>query len=188
MYNGEFFNDFGVAAELGNKVLPALNEQLKRGKVIHTEHLNEIVANMLDIYSGIDAIFKHETEIAGVALRVQQHSERNWETFTIRYSRNTGTETEYSKRVRQIYCKDNNQFYPHYTCQVYMDKTNCLIGGGFCLTRDLFDIALSYEPFATKLPGLDMHRLPPVYVNINALDGNTFVVVPFYKFTRILLF
>jgi hypothetical protein len=181
MYTGEFFNDFGVASELGNKILPVLNERLKRGEVIHTEHLNEIVAKMLDIYSGIDAIFKHETEIAGVALRVQQHSERNWETFTIRYSRNTGAETEYKKS------KNNNQFYPHYTCQVYMGKDNCLIGGGFCLTKDLFDIAASYEPFVTKLPGLTL-RLPPVYVNVNASDGNTFVVVPFYKFTHILLF
>jgi len=102
-YNGDFDNDFETATEFGNIIIPVLNSHLKNNaEVIHTEHLKEIVAQLLDQYSGIDGILKMDNNIAGVALRVQQHSNKNWGTFTIRYSRSTGTETEYSKRKRPL--------------------------------------------------------------------------------------
>jgi len=177
-YNGDFNNDFGVAAEFGNIIIPILNSHLKNNaEVIHTEHLKEVVAQLLDRCSGIDGILKMDNNVAGVALRVQQHSAKNWGTFTIRYSRHTGSETEYSKRKRQIYA--SNVFYPHYTCQAYLDNENKLIGGAFCLTKDLFDVIIPYEPFTEKCD---------VYLQQNFSDGNTFIVCPFSKIERILLF
>ena len=177
-YNGDFDNDFETATEFGNIIIPVLNSHLKNNaEVIHTEHLKEIVAQLLDQYSGIDGILKMDNNIAGVALRVQQHSAKNWETFTIRYSRCTGSETEYSKRKRQIYT--SNVFYPHYTCQAYLDDDNKLLGGAFCLTKDLFDAVIPFEPFTEKCD---------IYLQHNRSDGNVFIVCPFYKIKRILLF
>lgn len=181
MYNGEFKNDFNVASELGNILLPVLNKYFKKGNVIHTEHLGESVANLLDKYSGIDGLFISDKDISGVALRVQQHSQRNWETFTIRYRRHTGTLTEYEKRKKQIYNSNDRVFYPHYTCQAYFSGDNILLGGAFCVTKELFDIAIKYEPF---------NQCDTVYIQTNSSDGNTFIVVPFNLFAdeRILKF
>lgn len=177
-YNGDFDNDFVVAADFGNIIIPILNSHLKNNaEIIHTEHLKEVVAQLLDQYSGIDGILKMDNNIAGVALRVQQHSSKNWGTFTIRYSRSTGTETEYSKRKRQIY--GSNVFYPHYTCQAYLDNYNKLLGGAFCLTKDLFDVVIPYEPFTDN---------GEVYLRQNGSDGNVFIVCPFSKVKHILLF
>lgn len=177
-YNGDFDNDFKTATEFGNIIIPILNSHLKNfAEVIHTEHLKEVVAQLLDQYSGIDGILKMDNNISGVALRVQQHSAKNWGTFTIRYSRHTGSETEYSKRKRQIYT--SNVFYPHYTCQAYLNNDNELLGGAFCLTKDLFDIVIPYEPFTEK---------DDVYLKQNSCDSNIFIVCPFSKLKRILLF
>lgn len=182
-YNGKFDNDFKVAAELGNIILPVLNTYFKNGgEVIHTEHLNESIAQLLDRYSGVDAIYKNGYDISGVALRVQQHSDTNWKTYTIRYSRHNGSETEFNKRLRQIYSSNNHIIYPHFTCQAYMDKDNKLLGGGFCLTKELFDVARKYGPPFKKKGESD------VYLQVNKSDKNQFVVVPFKLLTRILLF
>lgn len=177
-YNGEFENDFVVANELGEILIPILNAKLKHGQVIHTENLKESVAQLLDKHSGVDGVFLSKKDLAGVALRVQNHSSKNWETFTIRYQRATGTETEYSKRKRQIY-NSHPSFYPHYTCQAYFDNEKNLLGGAFCLTKDLFDIAIGFEPF---------EEAKEVYIQNNKSDGNTFIVVPFSIIERKLIF
>lgn len=182
-YNGEYYNDKKTSDEHGKIVLSVLNNYFKKGEIIHTENLNESIAQLIDRCSGIDALYKCEYNISGVALRVQQHSERNWQTFTIRYERSTGTETEYAKRKRQIYNDKGHIFYPHFTCQAYLSDENKLLGGAFCLTRDLFDIAIKHEPF--KLRGQSV-----VYKDKNKSDGNWFIVIPWvlFKKERILLF
>ena len=64
-YNGDFDNDFETATEFGNIIIPVLNSHLKNNaEVIHTEHLKEIVAQLLDQYSGIDGILKMANNIA----------------------------------------------------------------------------------------------------------------------------
>lgn len=173
-YNGEFKNDFKVASFFGDAVMDILNERLDNKEFVHTENLRETVAELLDHYSGIDGLMKSDGDLSGVALRIQKHSSKNWGTFTIRYSRHTGTKTEYSKRKREIYNIANDVFYPHYTCQVYFDNNDRFLGGAFCLTKDLFDIAIKFEPF-NKTGN-------PVYLQTNRGDNNTFIVVPFELF------
>jgi hypothetical protein len=180
-YNGNYINDFSVATTMGEMLIEVLNTKFKPSyNLIHTEGLNDFIARLLDKYSGIDALLKNEKDLAGVALRIQKHSEKNWKTFTIRYSRHTGTETEYEKRKRQIY-NSYPSFYPHYTCQAYYSSDNTLLGGAFVPTKDLFDIAKQYEPFNTN---------STVYIQKNTSDNNTFIVVPFSEFkeNRILIF
>ena len=177
-YNGNVKNDIDVANSLGTMLIDTLNPMLKSGcKVVHTEILKESIAKMLDVYSGIDAVLLSKSDMSGVALRIQKHSNKNHKTFTIRYSRSTGVETEYSKRKRQIY-NGYPSFYPHYTCQVYYDDENKLLGGAFCKTKDLFDVAIKNEPLT---------RYGDVYIQVNTKDNNEFVVVPFSKIKRIVL-
>ncbi len=171
-YNGSLKNDINVANMFGEKLLGMLNPLLKEGSsIIHTEILNETISNLLDKYSGIDGVLLSKKDLAGVALRIQKHSDINWGTFTIRHSRHTGTETEYSKRKRQVY-NGHPSFYPHYTCQAYFGKENNLLGGAFCKTKDLFDVIMAHEP-------LTKNKRNGVYIKTNTGDGNTFVVVPF---------
>ncbi len=179
-YNGNLKNDVGVANMLGEKLLGILNPLLKDGcSIIHTEVLNETLSSLLDRYSGIDGVLQSKKDLAGVALRIQKHSDTNWGTFTIRHSRHTGAETEYSKRKRQIY-NGYPSFYPHYTCQAYFGNKNNLLGGAFCKTKDLFDTIISHEP-------LTKNRHNGVYVKTNSGDGNTFVVIPFHLINPIVI-
>jgi len=178
-YNGNFKNDFDYATELGKKLLPILNSKLKRGYIVETENLNDIVSKWLDIYSGIDGLLMDEKDVSGIALRIQEHSSKNWETFTIRYERSTGSETEYIKRKRQIYNKQC--FYPHYTCQAYFSNEGELLGGAFCLTKDLYDVLLKNEPFT-------YNKTNNIYLERNNSDNNIFIVVPFKQLNRKLIF
>lgn len=179
-YNGEFKNDFKQAGELGGLLVEFLNNKIPKDyNIIHSEVLlDETIAQMLDKYSGIDAVMKSKKDVSGVALRIQTHESRNWGTFTIRYSRATGTETEYSKRIRQIY-DGHPSFYPHYTCQAYYDNKGVLIGGAICSTKNLYDIVKKYEPFTVR---------DKIYLQTNKSDGNCFLVVPFDMIEKVMLF
>ncbi|HSH53115.1 MAG TPA: hypothetical protein VK982_15430 [Bacteroidales bacterium] len=175
MYNGDFSNDFEHAGKLGKKLLVKMQQVMNNVDIIHSEVLDGEIAKLLDKYSGIDAVYKIGNDVGGIALRCQQHSNRNWETFTIRYERSTGTETSYSKRKREIY-EGYPSFYPHITAQGYFNDFGNFLGGGMCYTKDLFDIAKGYEPFDTKRS---------VYLQTNGSDNNTFIVVPFNKLDKI---
>ncbi len=171
-YSGQYDNDFAVANVFAEKLIEIVNPLLKEGcNIIHTEIMNETISNLLDKYSGIDGVLLSKKDLAGVALRIQKHSDINWGTFTIRHSRHTGVETEYSKRKRQMY-NGHPSFYPHYTCQAYFGKENNLLGGAFCKTKDLFDVIVEKEPLSTS-------KEKDVYIQYNKDDGNTFIVVPF---------
>lgn len=174
MFSGEnnnFENDFGYASELTQKLLPILNKNIK-GSVVQTEHLKDKVATILDQYSGIDGLYKKDG-ISGLALRCQDCQTKNWRTFTIRYSRHTGSKTEYEKRLESII--SGNEFYPHYTCQAYFDDKKNLLGAGFVFTVDLFEIAQKYDPFK---------EYGSIYLQTNGNDDNTFIVVPFDMFSK----
>jgi hypothetical protein len=178
-YNGCFDNDFKEANELGLLLIAAIEGKLKQGaRLIQTESLNESVARMMDMYSGVDGMMLYDDSLSGVAFRIQNHSDKNWGTFTIRYSRSSGSETEYNKRIKQIY-GNHPSFYPHYTCQAYFNTQKELIGGAFCLTKSLFDVARKYEPFKDR---------SDVYLQENMSDGNSFIVVPFNMVKPIVLF
>ncbi len=174
-YNGEYINDIEHAINLGNWVIPIINQHLVHGKILHTENIKEFLAELLDKYCGIDGMYIHtNNDIGGVALRIQECEHKDWGTITQRYSRATGTITEYEKRCRQLYENNEKCIYPHYTAHIYANtKKKIIYGGGFCFTRDLYDIIRNYEP-------LEDHyqiRNQLVYLDINRSDNNMFVVV-----------
>ena len=178
-YNGDYRNDIEVACELGSHVIKALNPLLKnQNKLLQTENMDNELAKILDRLSGIDAVMINKNGISGVGLRIQQYKNKSFHTFTIRYKRSNGSETEYAKRKRQIY-EAEPTLYPHYTLQAYLDDNRNIISGAFCKTKSIFDACLMHEPFETR---------NKVYIQKNTSDGNEFLVVPYSEVTPIVVF
>ena len=182
-YNGRYANDSKAAYRLGASVVQMINPILKNDYIIlQTENMDNQLAKLLDTLSGIDAIMFNKNGISGVGLRVQQIKDKfgryvAYHTFTIRYSRSTGAETEYAKRKRQIYNAEPS-FYPHYTLQAYLDGENKLISAAFCKTKSIFDAAIKYEPFDKKAS---------VYLQTAKVDGNKFLVIPYSEIQPIIV-
>lgn len=80
----------------------------------------------LDTLSGIDGwhILREEHAIRGIASRVQPvgDGEKRWDTFTIRYSRPSGSPTEYQKRLHALQNAERGFLLPHITTQAYVAK------------------------------------------------------------------
>lgn len=76
----------------------------------------------LDQLAGIDAWqICDGTGMRGIASRVQRDkSNKAWDTFTIRYSRPTGAETEWTKRLRAVANIREGWLFPHLTVQAYI--------------------------------------------------------------------
>lgn len=176
-YNGEFKNDFKVAGDLGGDLIKYLNENVltkNNSKIIHSEVLNESIAKLLDLHSGIDAVMLSDKGLSGVALRIQKNTNKNWGTFTIRYKRTSGNPTEYQKRIKEIY-DGHPTFYPQFTVQAYYDSNDKLLGGAIVKTKTMYDIVMKHgEPFEKNKNGKN-----GIYLQTNQSDGNSFIVVPF---------
>ena len=93
--------------------------KLISGKIYTIECQDNEVLMLLDQKSGIDYIRENKKGLQGIAARVQWG--KNWDTFTIRTQRHTGTKTEYKKRLEQI---KNGYFYPAFTLQAYFNNRN----------------------------------------------------------------
>lgn len=172
MYNNNYSNDQKHANHLGGILITEMKDIMNDNiEIIHSETLDGEVSLLLDQYSGIDAVYKFKNDLGGIALRAQQHSDKNWETFTVRYSRSTGTETSYAKRMRQIY-NSHPTFWPHITVQGYFDNNEVFLGGGMCYTKEIYDLLKGYDQFTSN-------KKDGVYLQTNSDDGNEFLVIPF---------
>lgn len=106
------------------------------------------IARQLDILAGIDiwqAVSNYG--VRGIASRVQWISKlfKPYNTFTIRYIRDSGAETEFVKRSRAI--KNGDCIYPYYTCQAYISephKTGEFLSCAVAKTTDIFDAIEKY--------------------------------------------
>lgn len=105
------------------------------------EYPDRELNRVIDMYGGIDLILKSKTGLRGVASRIQpsnpNYPNKNWRTFTVRYSRESGVDTEYQKRSDAI---KNGCLYPCYTLQAYLDENENLLGYALCKTRDLLTL------------------------------------------------
>lgn len=178
-YNGIYKNDIEIACQLGSHVITILNPLLKnQNNLLQTENMDNELAQILDRLSGIDAVMINKNGVSGVGLRIQQYKNKSFHTFTIRYKRANGSETEYNKRKRQIY-EAEPTLYPHYTLQAYLDDNRNIISGAFCKTKSIFDACLIYEPFEKR---------DKVYIQKNSYDNNEFLVIPYSEITPIVVF
>jgi hypothetical protein len=150
------------ADALPRLVWPRLGPLVGGGEYVAVE---SIFSRDLDALAGIDAwqVRRDVGRMRGLACRVQW-TEVAYDTFTIRVSRSTGSETEYTKRLEAIrsVC---GWLYPALTIQAYVTRsTDRLLSAAAVFTRTLYE-------FAER----ERHRLT---VRTNGQDGNTFIVVP----------
>lgn len=130
------------SAERFNRLIKDdLLEHFKSEYIAVEEHPDRELNRVIDMYGGIDLILKSKTGLRGVASRVQpsnpRYPNKNWRTFTVRYSRDSGAETEFKKRSNAI---KNGCLYPCYTLQAYLDENEELLGYAICRTKDLFNL------------------------------------------------
>jgi hypothetical protein len=162
MYN-KWTTDLGVSIKALSRVKPII-ESLLSGKIHNIESSNDEILILLDSKSGIDYIIEDNVGLKGISARVQ--FEKVYNTFTIRYKRESNTKTEYQKRVDQI---SDGYFFPAITMQAYFDNRHDLNiqTMAFCMTRDLYNF-LEYN--SDKV--------------ITKKSDNLFKVVSWYAFSR----
>ena len=117
---------------------------IKFGKEIDIQNP---ILKLLDTKSGIDYIRENKHGLQGIASRVQWGNA--WNSFTIRYKRHSGTETEFEKRKQQI---SNGYFYPAFTLQAYFDNRtdNNLLSIAVIKTTDLYKFAEEYPNYVRQ--------------------------------------
>lgn len=130
-------------------VWPSIKAKCGGGEIKPVEVIrdNEI-ARDLDVLAGID-IWQTITGIGcrGIASRVQFGSTA-WDTFTIRYSRESGAKTEYQKRLEAIN-SSRGIIYPYLMCHAYISMDDQLLSCGLARTVDIFD-AIPHDAIRTK--------------------------------------
>lgn len=124
-------------------VWPAIKGRLGGGEIVPVESVaDKGMATMLDQRSGIDAWhLSADKQVRGIASRVQW-SNTPWNTFTVRYARDSGAKTEYEKRKHDIHA-NAGWLYPHLTVQAFIaggkTETGSLLSVGIIKTKSLID-------------------------------------------------
>lgn len=124
----------------------------------------------LDWIAGIDGFqVVRPGGMRGIASRVQ-YTDSPFETFTIRYKRSSGAETELAKRLRTLDEPDKGWIGSTHTIHAYVtpDRQRFL-SAGIVRTDQLYRYARLW------MPADDPDYL---YLERNRSDGNTFMVIP----------
>lgn len=106
-----------------NTVWPVIKPRLGGGELVPVESSEDKnMVRMLDMYCGIDGWHvSNNRQMRGIASRVQW-SDKSWDSFTVRYARDSGAKTEYEKRKEDIEAKAGWLF-PYVTVQAYLSGT-----------------------------------------------------------------
>ena len=83
-------------------------ENMLDAQIISLENKNNEIAQILDVYAGIDYLVKTDNGLKGMATRVQYRNAYN--SFTVRLHRTTGTKTEQEKRINNINNRENKNY------------------------------------------------------------------------------
>lgn len=120
-------------------------------KLLKTEGRETALAKAFDAVMGVDYWTVDDGRgMAGIASRVQTYDKT---TFTIRYERGSGVDTEHQKRLQQL--NDDGLELPTYTLQAYVDPVLELLRNvAVCKTAELY--AYIDE---TVCPGSERHPL-----------------------------
>lgn len=106
------------------------------------------LARDFDVLAGIDAwqLCDQRGYMRGIASRVQwppaglRRNGQPWQTFTVRRRRDTGTTTEFEKRLDAIRSRDAGALYPALTVQAYLKSgRGPLLSAAVMRTRDLYE-------------------------------------------------
>lgn len=177
---GDVAHDLTQSADAFVRIVwPAIERIAGGGRLVPVEAVTtDDITRAFDVLAGIDAWQIAGGGIRGIASRVQW-GPKAWDTFTIRYERRTGAETEYTKRLRALTEIDRGWLTPHITVQAYI---NCeeLLACGLVRTADLFSFVREYELANGHFPlaGDVRDKRRACYLQQNGGDGNLFIVVP----------
>lgn len=128
--------DLSKTAKSFKKVVaPVVSEWVSGDLVSNEESMDPRMANRFDRDSGIDVWnFKGGGGTVGVASRIQwggsvlDKNNQPQGTFTVRYARSSGAETEYQKRKKEIFSPA--PISPFYTVQAYLTEP---VGDPICI-------------------------------------------------------
>ena len=154
-------------------VWPRIAPWMRGGELIPVESTTAAsLQATFDTLAGIDAwhICHEQRAMRGIASRVQTIADgyEPYNTFTIRYRRSSGAETEFAKRLAAIRDRDGGWLYPHLTCQAYIDqRKERLLSCAVVRTKDLYMYADDW---------LD-HGGEQACIRTNRADANEFIVV-----------
>jgi len=135
-----------------------------------TENKDDPLLESLDRVSGVDFwLVDGEVGMASIASRVQDQYDET--TFTVRYARKSGVDTEHQKRLRQL-----NQDYhlPTWTVQAYVEPTlRMLQNAAACRTAELFEyVNTTVEPGSDNWPLIRSNEDEHFYaIDWGELDG-----------------
>jgi len=118
--------------------------------LIPAEGYDNKLHDSFDTVAGIDFwVVESNRGMFSIASRVQTYDKT---TFTVRYSRSSGNDTEYQKRVQQL---ESNYELPTYTVQAYIDPTLEVLRNVASVRTDEF-----YEYLKRGKPDKDWPLIP----------------------------
>jgi len=163
-------------------------EDILKGKIISIEDIEkDSILKTLDRQSGIDAFHISENGIRGIALRIQNINQHNFDTFTIRYSRHNNSKTEYEKRKKTFQTqKEKGYLYPFLTIQAYVNyDTKEVLKISIVKTEQLYNyIENNLDMILAKQKRTVNDGNELIYVTFDQLekyDGKSILVKKFQK-------
>ena len=134
-------NDMHTSMTYLKSAEPIILDLLKGGEMLPVEGSDDEICKMLDLTCGIDYfhIYRENGLTWGVASRFQliKDGYKPFNTFTIRKERESGTKTEYEKRLLAI---EKNGEYPYLTLQGYYNENGEVLSIGIARTKDIFEM------------------------------------------------
>lgn len=164
------------AHDFKNIVWPEIQSLVGGGRLEAVEGVSNVdFALDLDLLAGIDGWqILGNRGMRGIGSRVQWAGVHD--SFTIRYSVESGVETEYAKRLRAIRSRaSEGLIYPHLTIQAYLDgRGGNLLSAAIVETEELFEyVAWLVETDAIS----DENNRKKFGIRFNSQDKSEFIFV-----------
>jgi len=161
-----------AAYDFQRVVWPVIADNIGGGQFYSTEqYRSDPIAQLLDMYAGIDGIQLSANQIAirGLAIRLQW-CHKPYNTFTVRHTRTSGTRTEYEKRIAGLNAVRHGAIYPYFTIQAYVTKRRVghLLSVAVTTTKTLYSYIADNN----------------IQTRTNNDDGNEFFYVPWTEYMK----
>ena len=148
------------------QAMPVFREMLNDSnlKILQVEKTDNEVWKHLDTGCGIDYLSIRSNGITrGIAWRAQWvDAGKEYNSFTVRRSRETGTETEFEKRKKAI---EKKGIYPHYAAQAFIDKkTGEILSLALSTTNDILKFIETETKVSIRKTGAEQNGQADFYV------------------------
>lgn len=157
------------ARDFKRVVWDVIKEQCGGGVLHCCENNSSEIAQLLDVSCGIDYLqeLPDNLGLRGIAVRIQWVDLVGYDTFTIRASRPSGSETEMNKRLQV----DRGTIKPYLTVQAYIKKprgVGDLVKVFVCKTSELY-VCVEADKYITQTNPVDGVRF--IAVDVSDIAG-----------------